>query len=106
MVSDDEVKPLYGKRITLIWLCILFSVSDGIKAALLNSLIKYIAKCHTYLCIRIGTLRNTVIQFQANLWKNDFQPNIEHAQYNTFTVFDSSRIVLYFQVILHDYLMI
>lgn len=40
--------------------------------------------------IRKVTLRNTLIQINANLFKNSFLPNIVHANYNTFTVTQNS----------------
>lgn len=38
------------------------------------------------ICFRIGTSRNKFIQVHANMLKKNFQPNIVHSKYNTFTV--------------------
>lgn len=38
--------------------------------------------------VRIFTFKNTLIQIQANLFRNLFSPNIVHANYKTFTVFN------------------
>lgn len=38
------------------------------------------------ICFRIGTFRNKFIQVHANMLKKNFQPNIVHSNYNTFTV--------------------
>lgn len=53
-------------------------------AAFVKSSIK-INNLHTW--IRMGTFWYTLIQFLANLLKNQFPPNIMHTKFYTFTVY-------------------